>query len=287
MPSLKAIRRRIGSVKSTQQITKAMKMVAAAKLRRAQNAIVEARPYAHSIMRVLSELAARVGDDAPHPLLARREERRVMFVVMTSDRGFCGAFNSNLLRRTEAEIRAFRERGIEPKLTVVGRKGRDYLSRRQYPIEREFVGVMGHLNYVRAAEIAQGIIEEYAAENLDAVYLLYNEFKSAISQRLSVERLLPIEPLADVKNAVDFHYEPGRAELLDYVLPKHVAAQVWRSLLESVASELGARMTAMDAATTNAGEMIGKLTLSYNRARQAAITKELMEIVGGAEALKG
>jgi F-type H+-transporting ATPase subunit gamma len=287
MPSLKTIRRRIGSVKSTQQITKAMKMVAAAKLRRAQNAIVEARPYAHSIMRVLSELAARVGGDAPHPLLARREERRVMFVVMTSDRGFCGAFNSNLLRRTEAEVRAFREKGIEPKLTVVGRKGRDYLSRRQYPIEREFVGVMGHLNYVRAAEIAQGIIEEYAAENLDAVYLLYNEFKSAISQRLSFERLLPIEPLADVKNAVDFHYEPGRAELLDYVLPKHVAAQVWRSLLESVASELGARMTAMDAATTNAGEMIGKLTLSYNRARQAAITKELMEIVGGAEALKG
>ena len=287
MPSLKTIRRRIVSVKSTQQITKAMKMVAAAKLRRAQNAIVDARPYAHSLQGVLSELAARVGNEAPHPLLDRREEKRVLFVALTSDRGLCGAFNSTLLRRAERAFNEKKAAGVEPAFTVVGRKGRDYLTRRSYPIALAHVNQLANLRPAMADEIAKGIIDEYAAGHLDAVYLIYNEFKSAISQKVMVEKLLPITPQTDITNPIDFIYEPSRAELLDYVLPKHIAAQLWRALLESVASEQGARMTAMDAATTNAGEMFSKLSLVYNRARQAAITKELMEIVSGAEALKG
>lgn len=293
MPSLKAIRRRIVSVKSTQQITKAMKMVAAAKLRRAQNAIVDARPYAKSLGHVLGELAARAGGEAAHPLLARREERKVMFVVFTSDRGLCGGFNSTLLRRFEREFAEKKAAGIELAVTVIGRKGKEYLARRGYPLVREYVNQLNALRPALSTEIANGIIEAYSAEQLDAVYLVYNEFKSAISQKVTVEKLLPIVPEAELQgssgepSAVDFIYEPAKAELLAHVLPKHVSAQLWRCLLESVASELGAKMTAMDAATTNAGEMISKLSLSYNRARQAAITKELMEIVSGAESLKG
>ena len=287
MPSLKAIRRRIGSVKSTQKITKAMKMVAAAKLRRAQLAIVEARPYAGQLLSLLSELAARVGGDAPHPLLERRPERRVMLVVMSSDRGLCGAFNSGLLRRAEREVAEWKRRDVEARIVVIGRKGRDYLARRKYDIKDEFLAIQQGLNFGKAIEIANGIMHDYTEGSFDAVYLLYNEFRSAISQRVCVERLLPIEPLAEIANPVDFLYEPGRDELLAYVLPKYVTSQVWRSLLESVASELGARMSAMDSATTNAGEVINKLSLSYNRARQASITKELMEIVSGAEALRG
>ena len=287
MPSLKAIRRRIGSVKSTQKITKAMKMVAAAKLRRAQMAIVEARPYAGQLLSLLSELAARVGGDAPHPLLERRPERRVMLVVMSSDRGLCGAFNSGLLRRAEREVAEWKRRDVEARIVVIGRKGRDYLARRKYDIKDEFLAIQQGLNFGKAIEIANGIMHDYTEGSFDAVYLLYNEFRSAISQRVCVERLLPIEPLAEIANPVDFLYEPGRDELLAYVLPKYVTSQVWRSLLESVASELGARMSAMDSATTNAGEVINKLSLSYNRARQASITKELMEIVSGAEALRG
>jgi F-type H+-transporting ATPase subunit gamma len=287
MPSLKAIRRRIASVKSTQQITKAMKMVAAAKLRRAQTAIVEARPYARKLLEVLSELAARAGGEEVHPLLAHREEKRVLCAVFTSDRGLCGAFNTNLCRRAERFFQEKKEAGIDLRFAVVGRKGRDYLSRRQYPVARYHAGVLTDLHYQRAEEIAGTLVEEYGASDLDAVYILYNEFKSVVSQRVTVEKLLPIEPMKDLDNLVDFIYEPSKAELLNYVLPKYVAAQIWRALLESVASEHGARMSAMEAATTNATEMIDKLTLSYNRARQAAITKELMEIVGGAEALKG
>ena len=287
MPSLKAIRRRIGSVKSTQKITKAMKMVAAAKLRRAQMAIVEARPYAGQLLSLLSELAARVGGDAPHPLLERRPEARVMLVVMSSDRGLCGAFNSGLLRRAEREVAEWKRRDVEARIVVIGRKGRDYLARRKYDIKDEFLAIQQGLNFGKAIEIASGIMHDYTEGSFDAVYLLYNEFRSAISQRVCVERLLPIEPLAEIANPVDFLYEPGRDELLAYVLPKYVTSQVWRALLESVASELGARMSAMDSATTNAGEVINKLSLSYNRARQASITKELMEIVSGAEALRG
>jgi F-type H+-transporting ATPase subunit gamma len=287
MPSLKAIRRRIASVKSTQQITKAMKMVAAAKLRRSQTAIVEARPYARKLLEVLSELAARAGGEEVHPLLARREERRVLMGVLTSDRGLCGAFNTNICRRAERFFQEKKGAGIEVSFAVVGRKGKDYLTRRQYPVRRYHAGVFGDLRYQRAEEIGAAIVEEYAASDLDAVYLVYNEFKSVVSQRVAVEKLLPIEPMKEIDNPVDFIYEPGKPELLSFVLPKYVAAQIWRALLESVASEHGARMSAMEAATTNAAEMIEKLTLSYNRARQAAITKELMEIVGGAEALKG
>jgi F-type H+-transporting ATPase subunit gamma len=285
MPSLKAIRRRIASVRSTQKITKAMKMVAAAKLRRAQTAILEARPYAIKLHEVLSDLAARAGGGAAHPLLARREERRVMLLVLTSDRGLCGAFNANISRRAEKFLEEQRRAGAEVSFSIVGRKGRDYLRRRRYDIRREYMNVLAELHPDRAQEIASNIVEDYGAQDLDAVYMVYNEFKSAVSQRVVVEKLLPIEP-ADVENPVDFIYEPGKAELLDFVLPRYVGAQIWRALLESVASEYGARMSAMEAAASNAGEMIAKLTLTYNRARQAAITKELMEIVGGAEALK-
>jgi F-type H+-transporting ATPase subunit gamma len=285
MPSLKAIRRRISSVRSTQKITKAMKMVAAAKLRRAQMAILEARPYAMKLHEVLSDLAARAGGGAAHPLLARREERRVMLLVLTSDRGLCGAFNANISRRAEKFLEEQRDVGVQVSFAIVGRKGRDYLRRRRYDIRRDYMNVLAELHYDRAVEIAGNIVEDYVAQDLDAVYMVYNEFKSAVSQRVVVEKLLPIEP-AEIENPVDFIYEPGKAELLNFVLPRYAGAQIWRALLESVASEYGARMSAMEAATSNAGEMIAKLTLTYNRARQAAITKELMEIVGGAEALK-
>jgi F-type H+-transporting ATPase subunit gamma len=287
MPSLKAIRKRITSVRSTQQITKAMKMVAAAKLRRAQQAIVEARPYAHKLHEVLSSLAARAGGEEAHPLLARRAEKNLMLLVLTSDRGLCGGFNSNIARRAERFFEEKKGAGAEVSFAVVGRKGRDYLKRRHYPVRREHMNVLAQLHYERAQEIANDVIADYAAHDLDAVYVVYNEFKSAISQRVTVEKLLPIEPPEDVDNPVDFIYEPGKKELLEFVLPKYAAAEIWRCLLESVASEHGARMSAMEAATNNAGEMISKLTLNYNRTRQAAITKELMEIVSGAEALKG
>jgi F-type H+-transporting ATPase subunit gamma len=287
MPSLKDIRKRIASVKSTQQITKAMKMVAAAKLRRAQTAITEARPLAQKLLEVLSSLAARAGGAEAHPLLARREEKSILVLVLTSDRGLCGAFNSNISRRAERFHEEKTREGLSVTFSVVGRKGRDYLKRRKYGLSREYMNVLNALRYERAEEIAHDLIEDYTAANLDAVYLVYNEFKSAIAQRVTVEKLLPIEPLEGVENPVDYLYEPSKEELLGYALPRHVAAQIWRALLESVASEHGARMTAMEAATSNAGDMIAQLTLSYNRARQAAITKELMEIVSGAEALKG
>jgi F-type H+-transporting ATPase subunit gamma len=292
MPSLKAIRRRIGSVKNTQKITRAMKMVAAARLRKAQQRILELRPYAHKTLEVLSAVAARAGDEAEiHPLLARREEKKVLLVVLTSDRGLAGAFNANINKAAYKQWKALEADGKEVDFILIGRKGREYFRRRGAKTKREpFLGVFENLNMSKASEIATYVIDEYTNEGLDACYLVYNEYKSAITQKFTVEKLLPINPQEsgeDALGAVDFIYEPSKRALLDTLLPMYVEVEIYRALLESVASEHGARMTAMGAATTNAGDMISRLTLQFNRARQAAITKELMEIIGGAEALKG
>ena len=291
MPSLKAVRKRIGSVKNTQKITKAMKMVAAAKLRKAQQAIVELRPYALKTLEVLSSVAARTsGDEDVHPLLAHREPKTVMIVVLTSDRGLAGAFNTNVNKTAYQLVRKLEAEGATVSVAVIGRKARDYFSRRKITIRQTFTGVFENLSVLKAGEIARVLIDEYVREEnqLDAIYLVYNEFKSAISQAVTSERLLPIEPMEMPEGATgDFLYEPSKQALLDRLLPMYVEVELFRALLESVASEHGARMTAMDNATRNASELVSRLTLVYNRARQAAITKELMEIIGGAEALKG
>ncbi|MEZ4287307.1 MAG: ATP synthase F1 subunit gamma [Polyangiales bacterium] len=289
MASLKDIRKRIGSVKSTQKITRAMKLVAGARLRKAQENIERLRPYALETLKVLSEVAARTaGEEEVHPLLAVRDPQRVMLVVLTSDRGLAGAFNANICKAAYRRWQALEAEGREVCFGIVGRKGREYFKRRGADIRHEFTGVFENLDAESAGEIGRYIVDEFTSESLDAVYLVYNEFKSAISQEVVLEQLLPIVPCDNLEDAtVDFIYEPHKRALLDRLLPMYVQVESYRALLESVASEHGARMTAMDSATTNASEMIDKLTLQYNRARQAAITTELMEIIGGAEALKG
>ena len=287
MAGSRDILRRIRSVKNTQQITKAMKAVSASKLKKAQAAMLAARPYANKLMTVISSLAARAPREY-HPLLAHRGERRVEFVILTSDRGLCGSFNTNVLKRAVALYAEKKAANCDITLNVIGRKGKEYLKRRDYDLRKEWTGISGHLNYSHAAMVAQEIIENYDKAEVDEVYLIYNEFKSAIAQAVIAEKILPIEPPEAVTGGGigDYIYEPSPEALLHTLLPKHVEFQVYRALRESEASELGARMSAMDAASTNAREMIGKLTLKYNKARQAAITKELMEIIGGAEALK-
>ncbi|MFW6049591.1 MAG: ATP synthase F1 subunit gamma [Myxococcota bacterium] len=290
MASLKEIRKRISSVKSTQKITRAMKLVAAARLRKAQDNILALRPYALKTLEVLSAVAARVPEEEEaHPLLARREPKRVMLVVLTSDRGLAGAFNANINKAAYNEWRERENAGQTVEFAVIGRKGRDFLRRRGAHIVRDFTGVFEELTTERAGEIGRYIAREYVEEGLDACFLVYNEFKSAMTQNVVVEPLLPITPMEvpEGETATEFIYEPSRRALLDTLLPMYVEVELYRALLESVASEHGARMTAMDAATSNAGDLIKKLTLEFNRARQAAITKELAEIVGGAEALKG
>ena len=296
MVSLRAIRTRIRSVRNTQKITKALKMVAASKLRRAQDAVVRARPYAQLIDEMLAQLAlARAEADLPpHPLMAVRPPRRAELVLMTSDRGLCGGFNSNIIRRGH---RFLLEEGAEferIQFSSVGKRGRDFARKRGIATRKDYVGFFGRLRYAQAREIADDLIVAYERDELDAVYLLYNEFKSAIVQQISLVQLLPLKPRAQVQRTPgekgfitpEHLFEPSRPEVLQSLLPRYLAMQVWRALLESEASEHGARMTAMDSATKNASDMIGRLTLDYNRARQAAITKELMEIVSGAEALK-
>ena len=287
MAGSRDILRRIRSVKNTQQITKAMKAVSASKLKKAQAAMLAARPYANKLMTVISSLAARAPREY-HPLLAHRGERRVEFVILTSDRGLCGSFNTNVLKRAVALYAEKKAANCDITLNVIGRKGKEYLKRRDYDLRKEWTGISGRLNYSHAAMVAQEIIENYDKAEVDEVYLIYNEFKSALTQTVIAEKILPIEPPEAVTGGGlgDYIYEPSPEALLDTLLPKHVEFQVYRALRESEASELGARMSAMDSASTNAREMIGKLTLKYNKARQAAITKELMEIIGGAEALK-
>ncbi|UCC66353.1 MAG: ATP synthase F1 subunit gamma [Deltaproteobacteria bacterium] len=287
MLGLKALRRRIASIKSTQQITRAMKMVAAARLRRAQDRIIEARPYADKMREVLQSLSLRTDPEA-HPMLARRETRKVELMVITTDRGLCGSFNQNVFRRVERFFRENRQLYEEISLTLVGRKGLDYFRRREFPIIRDYVNRFRELDYQAAATIGGDLVEDYTGEAVDAVFLVYNEFRSPLIQRVMVKELLPIEPLEVEPDyyPVEYIYEPSADAILSELLPKYVEGQIYRALLESVAGEHGARMTAMDAATENAQEMIEKLTLMYNKARQSAITKEMMEIVAGAEALR-
>jgi F-type H+-transporting ATPase subunit gamma len=295
MPSLKAVRIRIASVKSTQKITRAMKLVAAAKLRRAQDAIVAARPYADALAEAVRELASRAGGDA-HPMLQQRPPRRVSLIVLSSDRGLCGGFNANAGRATLRFIEERKAAGSleQVRVETVGRKGRDYLRRRKLELTHEFAGASGDTAIERAKEVALTVSDDFANDRTDAVYIIYNEFKSAVSQRVVTVPLLPVAPMAPETadahanaGALDFVYEPSKEELLTLLLPLFIENQLYRAMLESIASEFGARMTSMENATNNAKDMIDRLTLQYNRARQASITKELMEIVGGAEALKG
>ncbi len=282
MPNTLDIRRRIRSVKSTQQITKAMKMVAAAKLRRAQERIVAARPYSGALNKMLASIAARV-NPAQHPLLKEREEKRVLILSVTSDKGLCGAFNGSVLKATEAAVR---ERGWEQvQLIPVGRKANDYFRRRTIPIRYQALNVFQALSEEKAKEIAKLVVDDYVEEKIDAVYVIYNEFRSIISQVLHVDKLLPLERVASTETTIDYLYEPSPDEILRNLLPRHIEFQIYRTLLDSAAAEQGARMTAMEGATKNAGEMIDSLTLTYNRIRQAAITKEIIEIVSGAAAL--
>ena len=285
MSNLKDIRRRIQSVKSTEQITKAMKMVAASRLRRAQENIIASRPYALKMLEVLSSLALRTNPEA-HPLLVTREPKKVDMIVVTSDRGLCGAFNSNILRKAEQFMAEHPDWGFS--LHLVGRKAVEYFKRREVNTRKVSLNILADVSFPHAIAIGNDVVQSYLEEEFDQVFTVYNEFKSAIQQRVIVEQLLPIKPM-DISEddfAVEYLYEPSEDMILEQLLPRHINFQVYRVLLESVASEHGARMTAMDAASKNAGEMIDKLTLLYNRSRQAAITKELMEVVSGAEAIK-
>lgn len=314
MPNLKIIRKRISSVKSTQKITRAMKMVAGARLNRAQQRILELRPYAVKLQEVLDEITRQpltavadapapestaegvevIGDKPPHPLLVERPEKRVLLVVLTSDRGLCGAFNTNINKRAEREWRTRSEQGQEVQMLLVGRKGRDYMTRRSAPIFEYVPGIWDKLSLETAGNVARQVLAPFMKEEIDAIYLVYNEFKSAMSQNVVVERLLPVahgsgldgDRKSETGRAEEFMFEPTKEVLLERLVPMYVEISILRALYESMASELGARMTAMDSATKNAKEMIERLTLVYNKARQAAITKELMEIVGGTEALK-
>jgi len=284
MAKARDIKRRIRSIRSTMQVTRAMKMVSAAKLRRSQERIVQARPYARRMLEVLRSLASRANPDA-HPLLAVRPQERIAVVIVTADRGLCGSFNTNVYKKAAAFLEELS--ASQASLYFVGRKGRDHFRRDRRPKKREWTDVYRTLGFTTAAEIAGDLMAEYVAGNTDAVYVVYNEFKSVIQQHPVVERLLPIErlDLAPGEVAEDYIYEPEPAALFDRVLPRHVEVQVYRSLLESVAAENAARMTAMESATTNAADLIESLTLYMNRVRQASITTEIIEVVSGAEAL--
>jgi len=289
MPSLRHIRKRINSVKSTQKITKAMKMVAAAKLRKAQDNILMARAYAERLQGVISSLAARV-EQKTHPLLEDREEKKkLLMLVFTSDRGLCGTFNSGLLRQVESYIAQKKEEFPEVIcLMVVGRKGVEYLKKRNYNVVESWTNIYQKEQYEISKTIGDKIIESFINHQCDEVVIVYNKFKSAISQVPTFVRLLPLEPIVENPDMplTEYIYEPDKQTLLNELLPRNVYTQIHRSILESIASELGARMTAMDNATNNATDMIEKLTLLFNKTRQATITKELMEIIGGAEAIK-
>jgi F-type H+-transporting ATPase subunit gamma len=280
MPALIDIRRRIRSVKNTQQITKAMKMVSASKLRRAQEAMFAARPYARKMVEVLGSMAARASSEL-HPLLESRDGSRTVLIVITADKGLCGGFNANIIRAATHFLRERQAQSLE--LALLGRKGRDYFKRREYRVRGEATGLQP-LRYASAQRIAQQVMAAFTAREVDEVHLVYNEFKTVIQQHIVVEQLLPLKPtLIDPKEPLqDYVYEPDPAGIYSDVLPKYVEARVWQALLESVAAEHGARMAAMDAATKNASEAIDRLTLYMNKVRQAAITKEIIEVVSGA-----
>jgi len=296
MPNLLDIRRRIKSVKNTQQITKAMKMVSAAKLKRAQDRVITARPFANKMMQVLSALANRTDENFHHALLDARGDERYLLVLVTADKGLCGAFNTNLIKAAQSFIRDNSSKQIE--LLAAGRKGRDFFKRRQFTIVGEYIALTGkgRVDLSEALEVAGDVIKRFTDdEKIDKVFIIYNEFKSVLQQRVVIEQLLPVSRTsvsdpesgapAEERNLVDYVYEQPPAEIFSVLLPRLVETQVFRALLESVASEQGARMTAMDSASKNAKELIDSLTLNMNRVRQAAITNEIIEIVGGAAAL--
>jgi F-type H+-transporting ATPase subunit gamma len=287
MATLKTIRKRISSVRNTQQITKAMKMVSAAKLRRAQEAAVAARPYAEKMTELLKNVSARVSTEA-HPLLKAREEKKILVVLFTSDRGLCGGYNANLIRAAEAFMRRNSDKQIE--MVLVGRKGADYFRRRQAAVVKRFIGILATPVDELAAAIGEKLIARFVNGDTDAVYILYSQFRTALSQTPTLEKLLPVSlsetSESEAQQLTEYLYEPGIEQLLASLLPRITDVATQRALLEATASEHGARMTAMDSATSNASKMIGSLTLQMNRARQASITRELMEIVGTAEALK-
>ncbi|MBX3186233.1 MAG: ATP synthase F1 subunit gamma [Labilithrix sp.] len=303
MPSLKTIRKRITSVKATQKITKAMKMVAGARLNRAQQRITALRPFAVKTHEVLEGVAAAMiqkqtdleysaadSSEGLHPLLQRRPERTVLLIVLSGDRGLCGAFNANVSKAAYAAWREKKEAGAEVLVATAGKKGRDFLLRRKATIARDFPRMYDGLDLAKAGILGDWVTSKFERAEVDSVYIVYNEFKSAITQKTVVEPLLPLPEPPPRKEGqlepTEYRFEPNERSVLERLMPMYVEISIYRALLESQASELGARMTAMDAATRNAKDMIAKLTLVYNRARQAAITKELMEIIGGAEALK-
>lgn len=293
MPTLRDIRKRLKAIQGTKKITAAMKMVAAAKLRKVQDRMLNFRPYAIKMGTVLSDLAREAEGSASHPLLVVRPKKRVEVVVMTSDKGLCGAFNTNILKAAFQYLTALRKEGLDVGVSVVGRKARDYFKRRDIPIRQTWVGLSGRLSYADAQEIAANIIEVYSNETIDEIILVYNEFKSMLVQKVTTAVLLPARALEPEGATVvgtmafaPFVFEPSREVLFDRLLPKNVEIQVYRALLESQAAEEAARMTAMENATKNCEELITKVTLQANKVRQASITKELMDIVGGVEALK-
>lgn len=290
MPSLKSIKKRIASVKNTRQITKAMKMVSAAKLRRAQENIVAARPYASKMEEVLKSLAGSVEENS-HPLLEKREVKNLLLLVVTSDRGLCGGFNANLCKAADRFIKEHKDGFEKITLLTLGRKGYEYLKSR-HAVSKNYPNLISKPNYQTAALLGQELIEGYLEGEYDQVIVLYNAFRTVMSQDITFQQLLPIEPPEQENSLLDdppieYIYEPSVKDLLDEILPKNIEVQLFKGMLESVAAEHGARMTAMDSASKNASEMIDKLTLQYNRARQAAITTELTEIISGAESIKG
>ena len=284
MPTLLDFRRRIRSVKSTQQVTRAMKFVSAARLRRAQERAIEARPYSAEITKLVCSAAARM-ENPQHPLLARREENRILLIVATGDRGLAGAFNANAVRRAIEFLRSHTQQTTE--IIPIGRKGRDAFRRQKWTIAAEYVGFTARAEFEKAREIAQKVIQLYESAEIDAVYMLFNEFKSVITQKMVFEKLLPIDAAAEAEkksasSQVDYIYEQPPEQLLVGLLPRYVSARIYRMLADSSAAEHAARMTAMDSATNNAGELIDSLTLEMNKIRQAAITKEIIEVVSGA-----
>jgi F-type H+-transporting ATPase subunit gamma len=281
MPSLLDIRRRIRSVKNTQQLTKAMKTVSAAKLRRAQERVVSARPYANQLRHILGNLSGRI-ENVQHPLLDVRPEKRILLLVVTSDRGLCGGFNSNLTKAAQNFLR--QRAGEDVRLFTAGRKGRDFFRRRHANIVSEYTNFFSKLDVGHAKDIAGQLIEMYSKAEIDAVYVTYNEFKSVIQQRIVIEKLLPLSRagLTENSSGVEYIFEQPAQEILNRLLPRYVEIEIYRAFLESAAAEHGARMAAMDTASRNAGEMIESLTLNMNRIRQAAITREIIEVVSGA-----
>jgi len=284
MPSLIDIRRRIRSVKNTQQITKAMKMVSAAKLRRAQDRVVSSRPYGAMLRKMLGNVASAVANDEDagrNPLLAQREEKRILLVLVTSDKGLAGAFNTNLIKA--AQRFSAEHPGAAVRMVLIGRKGRDFFRKRGATVVSDYTNMAAKLVYADVAAIAGTAMDLYRKEEIDSVYLIYNEFKSVVAQTLVTRRVLPIE-LPEQTNPADYIFEQSPIAMLDALLPRYVETEFYRSLAESTAAEHAARMTAMEAATSNAGDMIDRLTLYMNRVRQASITKEIIEVVSGAAA---